>query len=99
MNSVLYYFIMTDSDDKPEYSMQVDDVPEISSLLEKLDLESARIGKSYILNLMKSCTAYDVLPESNKVVVFDSSIPVHLAFYGLVEHGMEYDFFTLHFPS
>ena len=38
-------------------------------------------------DFFKSTRVYDILPESNKVVVFDVNVPVRLAFYALIEHG------------
>lgn len=35
---------------------------------------------------LASTRAYDVMPDSGKVVVFDTSLPIGLAFFALVEH-------------
>ncbi|CAN0450668.1 unnamed protein product, partial [Ascophyllum nodosum] len=45
-----------------------------------------RTGKERINDFLRSHCCYDLLKHSGKVVVFDSSIPVQLAFYALVEH-------------
>ena len=45
------------------------------------------LGRAIIADLMRSLKAYDVMAESNKVIVFDVTVPVRLAFYALVEHG------------
>jgi len=50
------------------------------------DVESATIGRAVLADLMRSTRAYDIVPDSNKVVVFDTEIPVRLAFYALLEH-------------
>ena len=55
--------------------------------LADLSLAAAEAGRNTLAELMRSTRAYDVMPESSKVVVFDVSIPVRLAFYALVEHG------------
>jgi len=57
-----------------------------SSSSSYFDIESATIGRAVLADLMKSTRAYDIVPESNKVVVFDTEIPVRLAFYALLEH-------------
>ena len=46
-----------------------------------------KAGKDRIKEFLQSHVCYDLLKTSGKVVVFDSSIPVQLAFYALVEHG------------
>lgn len=44
-------------------------------------------GKQAIVSFLKAQTCYAVLRASGKVVVFDTRIPIQLAFYALVEHG------------
>ena len=44
-------------------------------------------GRERINEFLRSHSCYDLLKSSGKVVVFDSSIPIQLAFYALVEHG------------
>ncbi len=44
-------------------------------------------GKQAIVSFLESQTCYSVLRSSGKVVVFDTRIPIQLAFYALVEHG------------
>lgn len=44
-------------------------------------------GKQAIVSFLESQTCYSVLRNSGKVVVFDTRIPIQLAFYALVEHG------------
>ena len=44
-------------------------------------------GKQAIVSFLDSQTCYSVLRASGKVVVFDTRIPIQLAFYALVEHG------------
>lgn len=44
-------------------------------------------GKQAIISFLGSQTCYSVLRASGKVVVFDTRIPIQLAFYALVEHG------------
>ena len=45
-------------------------------------------GRKVIQRFLKSHTCYDLIPRSGKVIVFDVDIPVKLAFYALVEHGV-----------
>ena len=47
-------------------------------------------GKKAIVSFLESQTVYSVLRASGKVVVFDTRIPIQLAFYALVEHGKIY---------
>jgi len=46
-------------------------------------------GKQAIVSFLESQTCYTVLRASGKVVVFDTRIPIQLAFYALVEHDMQ----------
>lgn len=46
-------------------------------------------GKQAIVSFLESRTCYSVLRASGKVVVFDTRIPIQLAFYALVEHDMQ----------
>ena len=44
-------------------------------------------GRDAISTFLNSHTCYSVLRASGKCVVFDTRIPIQLAFYALVEHG------------
>ena len=44
-------------------------------------------GRDAISHFLDSHNCYSVLRASGKVVVFDTRIPIQLAFYALVEHG------------
>lgn len=46
-------------------------------------------GKQAIVSFLEAQTCYSVLRASGKVVVFDTRIPIQLAFYALVEHDMQ----------
>jgi len=46
-------------------------------------------GRSAIGTFLESHTCFSVLRASGKVVVFDTCIPIQLAFYALVEHDMQ----------
>lgn len=62
--------------------------PESSSsalLYEREVVRSA--GRAAISSFLDSHTCFSVLRASGKVVVFDTRIPIQLAFYALVEHG------------
>jgi hypothetical protein len=48
-------------------------------------------GKQAIVSFLESQDCYSVLRASGKVVVFDTRIPIQLAFYALVEHGETVD--------
>lgn len=51
------------------------------------DRDTALLGRSVVQFFLQSTTAYDLLAESSKVVVFDVGVPMKVAFYALVEHG------------
>lgn len=46
-----------------------------------------RAGRQAICSFLEQHTCFSVLRASGKVVVFDTRIPIQLAFYALVEHG------------
>lgn len=46
-----------------------------------------RAGRLAIRQFLEQHNCFSVLRISGKVVVFDTRIPVQLAFYALVEHG------------
>jgi len=46
-----------------------------------------KTGREAISTFLNSHTCFSVLRASGKVVVFDTRIPIQLAFYALVEHG------------
>jgi len=46
-----------------------------------------RAGRQAIRQFLEQHNCFSVLRASGKVVVFDTRIPVQLAFYALVEHG------------
>lgn len=50
------------------------------------DAEIARRGRAALVQFLRTYRAYDLMPESGKVVVFDTDVPIRLAFYALVEH-------------
>ena len=45
-------------------------------------------GRDAISSFLDSHNCFSVLRASGKCVVFDTKIPIQLAFYALVEHGM-----------
>jgi hypothetical protein len=46
-----------------------------------------RAGRQAIKQFLESHNCFSVLRASGKIVVFDTRIPIQLAFYALVEHG------------
>eukprot|EP00753_Platysulcus_tardus_P019457 PLAT7223.2.p1 GENE.PLAT7223.2~~PLAT7223.2.p1 ORF type:complete len:531 (-),score=209.90 PLAT7223.2:168-1730(-) len=46
-------------------------------------------ARSSLASYLATLSCYDIMPESCKVVVFDVDIPVRLAFFALVEHGLD----------
>ncbi len=47
-----------------------------------------KTGRQAISSFLEQHNCFSVLRASGKVVVFDTRIPIQLAFYALVEHGM-----------
>jgi hypothetical protein len=46
-----------------------------------------RAGRSAIREFLGAHNCFSIIRTSGKVVVFDTRIPIQLAFYALVEHG------------
>ena len=44
-------------------------------------------GREAISAFLDAHNCFSILRESSKMVVFDTRIPIQLAFYALVEHG------------
>jgi hypothetical protein len=44
-------------------------------------------GRQAIATFLEDQTCFSIIRPSSKVVVFDTRIPIQLAFYALVEHG------------
>ena len=69
--------------------MIMDPEPTVASALpmhnEREVIRSA--GRQAISAFLEAHTCFSVLRASGKVVVFDTRIPIQLAFYALVEHG------------
>jgi len=63
------------------------DQPQTTMLHEREVVRSA--GRDAISHFLDSHNCYSVLRASGKVVVFDTRIPIQLAFYALVEHDMQ----------
>lgn len=57
-----------------------------SSLLNERDIVR-RAGRDAITQFLDSYNCFSVIRASGKCVVFDTRIPIQLAFYALVEHG------------
>ena len=53
-------------------------------------------GREVIDEFLNSHDCFEVIRQSGKVVVFDTKIPIQLAFYALVEHG-RWPFCLAHF--
>mmetsp|Transcript_8225 Transcript_8225/g.12182 ORF Transcript_8225/g.12182 Transcript_8225/m.12182 type:complete len:385 (+) Transcript_8225:234-1388(+) len=69
---------------------QADGIPRATSgglLHEKVVIREA--GKAAITQFLDEHNCFSVLRYSGKVVVFDTRIPIQLAFYALVEHDMQ----------
>lgn len=57
-----------------------------------------RAGRQAVRQFLGAHPCFNVLRTSGKVVIFDTRIPIQLAFYALVEHGaFGFWFFTFGF--
>ena len=52
-----------------------------------IDVEVAEEGRRQVAELMRSLRAYDVMKETNKVIVYDTQLPFKHAYFSLVEYG------------
>jgi hypothetical protein len=68
--------------------MGADNLPSGPGMQLANELEVVRkAGRQAISSFLDSHNCFSVLRASGKVVVFDTRIPIQLAFYALVEHG------------
>jgi len=63
-----------------------DDLPSAAMLQNEREVVR-RAGRQAISAFLDGHNCFSVLRASGKVVVFDTRIPIQLAFYALVEHG------------
>ena len=63
-----------------------DDLPAAAMLQNEREVVR-RAGRQAISAFLDGHNCFSVLRASGKVVVFDTRIPIQLAFYALVEHG------------
>lgn len=70
---------------------------DLSSELKKSQEHLGAVGtvstKEAVRSIFNSTHCYDLMQTSTKVVVFETQIPFQLAFYALVEHGMNFSDF------
>lgn len=78
-----------DTDISPQQPLQgADDLPSSGTLTLANEQEVVRkAGRQAISAFLDSHNCFSILRASGKVVVFDTRIPIQLAFYALVEHG------------
>jgi hypothetical protein len=71
-----------------QHLMGADNLPSGPSLQLANEQEVVRKAGRYAISaFLDSHNCFSVLRASGKVVVFDTRIPIQLAFYALVEHG------------
>lgn len=61
----------------------------VQSILNNANLSDIERWKQLILSILRNTLCYYLMPESGKVVVFDSSLPVKHAFRALAEHDIK----------
>ncbi|KAG7359012.1 inosine-5'-monophosphate dehydrogenase [Nitzschia inconspicua] len=77
-------------DVQPHMLMGADNLPSGPGLQLANEQEVVRkAGRQAISSFLDSHNCFSVLRASGKVVVFDTRIPIQLAFYALVEHDMQ----------
>lgn len=69
-------------------SLGADNLPSGTLTLANEQEVVRRAGRQAISAFLDSHNCFSVIRASGKVVVFDTRIPIQLAFYALVEHGM-----------
>mmetsp|Transcript_54444 Transcript_54444/g.82478 ORF Transcript_54444/g.82478 Transcript_54444/m.82478 type:complete len:347 (+) Transcript_54444:229-1269(+) len=76
-------------DTLPASSLGADNLPTGNLTLANEQEVVRKAGRQAISNFLNSHNCFSVLRASGKVVVFDTRIPIQLAFYALVEHDMQ----------
>ena len=71
----------------PPNSLGADNLPSGGMSLANEQEVVRRAGRQAINAFLDAHNCFSVLRASGKVVVFDTRIPIQLAFYALVEHG------------
>jgi hypothetical protein len=75
----------------PPPSLAAVGVPEVvvgaGSIMQNERAVVRKAGRSAIQDFLGQHSCFSILRTSGKVVVFDTRIPIQLAFYALVEHG------------
>jgi hypothetical protein len=69
-------------------SLGADNLPSGTLTLANEQEVVRKAGRQAISAFLDSHNCFSVIRASGKVVVFDTRIPIQLAFYALVEHGM-----------
>lgn len=84
-------------DIQPTHSlMGADNLPSGPGLQLANEQEVVRkAGRQAISSFLDSHNCFSVLRASGKVVVFDTRIPIQLAFYALVEHGTKWGIYFI----
>jgi len=77
---------LTPAQQAPNQQQQGSDAA-ASNILQNERQVVRRAGRQAIRQFLEQHNCFSVLRASGKVVVFDTRIPVQLAFYALVEHG------------
>jgi 5'-AMP-activated protein kinase, regulatory gamma subunit len=73
---------------QPHQLVGADNLPSGPSLQMANEQEVVRKAGRYAISaFLDSHNCFSVMRASGKVVVFDTRIPIQLAFYALVEHG------------
>jgi hypothetical protein len=72
-------------------SLGADNLPSGTLTLANEQEVVRKAGRQAISSFLDCHNCFSVIRASGKVVVFDTRIPIQLAFYALVEHGMCFD--------
>lgn len=71
------------------YGVSLQGTEETTGIVQPLNLaEEMDITKKRVMEFLHTHTAYELIPESGKVVLLDASLPVRQAFHALYEQGI-----------
>ncbi|KAJ6762734.1 CBS DOMAIN IMMUNOGLOBULIN E-SET-RELATED [Salix purpurea] len=77
-----------DSETPGRSNMELDDVSVCTEVIHGMSADDLEVSRHRISAFLSSHTAYELLPESGKVIALDVTLPVKQAFHILYEQGI-----------
>ncbi|KAJ6694332.1 hypothetical protein OIU85_005054 [Salix viminalis] len=77
-----------DSETPGRSNMELDDVSVCTEVIQGMSADDLEVSRHRISAFLSSHTAYELLPESGKVIALDVTLPVKQAFHILYEQGI-----------